>query len=75
MELSHFSIGHEGREVFWNAEHFEPILFALTFVAMAIFAYGVYRRWLMWTAIGKPENRADDRKRPSPILIPASCIR
>jgi len=69
MELSTFSIGHEGREVFWNAEHFEPILFALTFVAMAIFAYGVYRRWLMWTAIGKPENRADDRNERIKALL------
>ncbi len=69
MELSTFSIGHEGREVFWNAEHFEPILFALTFVAMAIFAYGVYRRWLMWTAIGKPENRADDRNERIKTLL------
>ena len=53
-------IGNEGREVFWNAQHFEPILFLLTAVAMAIFAYGVYRRWQMWKAIGKPEVRWDE---------------
>ena len=55
-----FSIGNEGREVFWNAQHFEPILFLLTAVAMAIFIYGVYRRWQMWKAIGKSENRWDN---------------
>jgi Fe-S oxidoreductase/nitrate reductase gamma subunit len=59
MELSKFSVGHEGREVFWNAEHFEGLLFAFTAVALAIFAYGVYRRWQMWTALGKPETRND----------------
>ena len=61
MELSKFSVGHEGREVFWNAEHFEALLFLFTAVAMAIFAYGVYRRWQMWTAMGKPEIRWDNR--------------
>ncbi|MEI8174146.1 MAG: heterodisulfide reductase-related iron-sulfur binding cluster [Deltaproteobacteria bacterium] len=59
MELSKFSVGHEGREVFWNAEHFEGLLFTFTAVALAIFAYGVYRRWQMWTAIGKSEARND----------------
>src|SRR5450759_3999869 len=54
-----FSIGNEGREVFWNAQHFEPILFLLTAVALAIFAYGVYRRWQMWKALGKSEIRWD----------------
>ncbi|HOJ51938.1 MAG TPA: heterodisulfide reductase-related iron-sulfur binding cluster [Syntrophales bacterium] len=64
MELSHFSVGHEGREVFWNAEHFEPFLFLFTFIALVIFAYGLYRRWLMWSAIGKaePEDRTDNWK-------------
>ena len=53
-------IGNEGREVFWNAQHFEPILFLLTAVAMAIFAYGVYKRWQMWKAMGKSEGRLDN---------------
>jgi Fe-S oxidoreductase/nitrate reductase gamma subunit len=60
MEHIPFSVGNEGREVFWNAEHFEPFLFLLTAVAMAIFIYGVYRRWQMWKAIGKPEIRWDN---------------
>src|SRR5664280_691891 len=55
-----FSVGNEGREVFWNAQHFEPILFLLTAVALAIFAYGVYRRWQMWKALGKSEIRWDN---------------
>jgi len=57
-----FGIGNEGREVFWNAQYFEPILFAFTAVALAIFAYGVYRRWKMWNALGKPEMRLDNMK-------------
>jgi len=59
MELSKFSVGYEGREVFWNAEHFEGPLFAFTAVALAIFAYGVYQRWQLWTALGKAEMRND----------------
>jgi len=54
-----YSVGNEGREVFWNAPY-ELILFAFTAVALLIFAYGFYRRWQMWTAIGKPENRTDN---------------
>ena len=50
-------IGNEGREVFWNAQGFETILFILTAVAMAIFAYGVYQRWTLWKAIGKEDIR------------------
>jgi Fe-S oxidoreductase/nitrate reductase gamma subunit len=65
MEHTIFSIGNEGREVFWNAQHFEPILFALTAVAMIIFIYGVWRRWQMWRALGKDEIRWD--KLPSRI--------
>ncbi|MFY9388484.1 MAG: respiratory nitrate reductase subunit gamma, partial [Smithellaceae bacterium] len=62
MKTNEFGIGMEGREVFWNIPlpSFEIILFALTFVALAIFAYGVYRRWQMWKAMGKPEMRLDD---------------
>jgi len=52
-------IGNEGREVFWNAHSFEPLLFLFTAIAMAIFAYGVYRRWQLWKAMGKEEIRWD----------------
>jgi Fe-S oxidoreductase/nitrate reductase gamma subunit len=60
MESSKFYIGNEGREVFWNAESYEGLLFAFTAVALAIFGYGVYRRWQMWTALGKMEARNDN---------------
>jgi len=71
MELSKFSIGHEGREVFWNAEHFEALLFLFTFAALGVMAYGLYRRWLMWTAIGKPdpEDRTSDRNERIKTLL------
>ena len=69
MELSKFSVGHEGREVFWNAEHFEALLFLFTAVAMAIFAYGVYRRWRMWTAMGKRDILCDNRNERIKLLL------
>ncbi len=59
MEHVAFSIGNEGRQVFWNAETFEPFLFSFTAVALIIFAYGIYRRWRLWVALGKPETRLD----------------
>ena len=59
MEHTTFAIGNEGREVFWNAQSFELLLFTFTAVAMIIFAYGVYRRWKMWKAMGKEEIRWD----------------
>lgn len=54
-----YTVGSEGREVFWNAP-FEMILFIFTGIALVIFAYGIYRRWQMWTALGKPEDRTDN---------------
>jgi Fe-S oxidoreductase/nitrate reductase gamma subunit len=62
MKEHEFGIGMEGREVFWNIPlpAFEILLFALTAVALAIFGYGVYRRWQMWKAMGKPEMRMDN---------------
>jgi len=63
MENITFSVGNEGRQVFWNTQwndySFEPLLFLFTAVAMAIFAYGVYRRWKLWKAMGKDEIRWD----------------
>ena len=57
--ITKFFVGNEGREVFWNAAGFEIFLFAFTAIAMAIFAYGVYRRWNLWKAMGKEEIRWD----------------
>ncbi len=57
--ISPIGIGNEGREVFWNAHSFESLLYIFTAIAMAIFAYGVYRRWKLWKAIGKDEIRWD----------------
>ncbi|OGP85404.1 MAG: hypothetical protein A2V87_08070 [Deltaproteobacteria bacterium RBG_16_58_17] len=59
MEHVVFSVGNEGRQVFWNADYFEPILFLLSAFALTIFAYGVYRRWQLWVALGRPELRTD----------------
>ena len=64
MKEHAFYVGREGREVFWNIPlpAFEIVLFALTAVALAIMAFGIYRRWLMWKAMGKPEMRLDNMK-------------
>src|SRR3989339_263925 len=59
MERVAFSIGNEGRQVFWNPETFELFLYGFTVVALVIFAYGVYRRWRLWVALGRPETRLD----------------
>ena len=71
MKEHEFFVGSEGREVFWNIPlpAFEIILFALTAVALAIFAYGVYRRWQMWKAMGKPEMRLDNIKERVKIVL------
>lgn len=59
MKEHAFYIGREGREVFWNIPlpSFEILLFALTGLALVIMGFGIYRRWLMWKAMGKPEIR------------------
>jgi Fe-S oxidoreductase/nitrate reductase gamma subunit len=61
--ISPIGIGNEGRQVFWNTQwngySFEPLLFLFTAIAMVIFAYGVYRRWKLWKAMGKDEIRWD----------------
>jgi len=58
--ITPIGIGNEGRQVFWNAEHFELFLFLFTGIALVIFAVGLFRRWQMWTAMGKPEIRMDN---------------
>ncbi len=57
--ISPIGLGNEGRQVFWNAESFEPFLFLFTAIAIAIFAYGIYQRWKLWKAMGKDEIRWD----------------
>jgi hypothetical protein len=69
MKLSEFKPGYEGREVFWNAQSFEVLLFLFTGAAMAVFAYGVYRRWQMWAAMGKPEIRWDNMGERIKLLL------
>src|SRR4030065_2197632 len=59
MEHTTFAVGNEGRDVFCNAQSFELFLVAFSAGAMIIFAYGVYRRWKMWKAMGKEEIRWD----------------
>jgi Fe-S oxidoreductase/nitrate reductase gamma subunit len=69
MEQLPLSVGNEGRLVFWNAEHFELFLFLFTGIAVAILAYGLFKRWQLWTAIGKPENRIDSVKERVRLLL------
>ncbi len=59
MEHVAFSVGNEGGRSSGMPSIFRAVLFFFTAVALAIFAYGVYRRWQMWVALGKPEMRMD----------------
>jgi len=59
MEHTEFAIGNEGRQIFWNVQAFEYWLYLASFIALAIFFYGVYRRWKLWKAMGKDEIRWD----------------
>ena len=44
MEQAKFYVGHEGRQIFWNVESFEALLFIFAAVAILIFGYGIYQR-------------------------------
>ena len=52
--------GNEGREVFWNTKAFQLPLDFLAFIGIAILAYGIYNRYKLWVAMGKPEFRFDN---------------
>src|SRR5512141_2109603 len=69
MEHVAFSVGNEGRQVYWNAESFGILFYPLAAVAMAIFAYGLYRRWQLWVALGKPELRMDNLSQRVKLLL------
>ena len=69
MEHSPFTVGNEGRQVYWNAESFGILFYPLAALAMAIFAYGLYRRWQLWVALGKPELRFDNIRQRLKLLL------
>lgn len=69
MEQSPFTVGNEGRQVYWNAESFGILFYPLAALAMAIFAYGLYRRWQLWVALGKPELRFDNIQQRLKLLL------
>ena len=52
--------GNEGREVFWNTQTFQLPLDILALIGIAIMVYGIYRRYQLWAAMGKPELRTDN---------------
>jgi Fe-S oxidoreductase/nitrate reductase gamma subunit len=64
-----FSVGNEGRQIYWNAESFGILFYPLAAFSMAIFAYGLYRRWQLWTALGKPEWRIDNLAQRVKLLL------
>lgn len=47
------------REIFWGISFGPLILYPLGVAALAVFAYAIYRRSLLWR-LGKPENRWDN---------------
>jgi len=62
MEQMVYTAGNEGRDVFWNAVNFQIPLDIFALIAFAILGYGLYKRWQLWTALGKPETRTDQRE-------------
>lgn len=74
MENFAFGPGNEGREVFWNAVKFQIPLDIVAFIAIAIMAFGLYKRWQMWTAMGKPELRTDNIGERIKILLKNSVL-
>ena len=68
--------GHETREVFWNTVNYQIPLDIFALISLAIFGYGLYKRYQLWMAVGKPEFRKDNMVRGSrPFSITAffSC--
>ena len=69
MEHSPFTVGNEGRQVFWNADYFEPFLFSLPrspSPSSPTASTGGGR----WVALGKPERRMDHlRERIRSLLV------
>lgn len=47
-----------GREIFWNIGAWGNIVYVLMAIAMGIFIWAFYRRYLLWR-IGRPDNRLD----------------
>ncbi len=54
-----FTVGNEGRVDYWNIQY-GFIFYLLAIIAMAIFAWGIWRRFQLWQALGKPEIRWDE---------------
>jgi len=52
--------GHETREVFWNTVNYQIPLDIFALISLAIFGYGLYKRYQLWMAVGKPELRKDN---------------
>jgi Fe-S oxidoreductase/nitrate reductase gamma subunit len=69
MNFAEFSVGNEGRQIYWNAESYGLLFYPLAAIALAIFAYGLYRRWQLWAALGKPELSFDNLNRRLKLLL------
>jgi len=47
-----------GREVFWNVGVWGNIVYVVSAIALGIFIWAAYRRYLLWRS-GMPDNRLD----------------
>lgn len=54
-----FTVGNEGRVDYWNIQY-GFIFYLLAIVALTIFAWGLWQRFRLWQALGKPEMRWDE---------------
>ena len=74
MEPIAFSVGNEGRQIYWNAESFGLLFYPLAVLSMTIFAYGLYRRWQLWVSLGKPEWPIDNLGQRLKLLLTNSLL-
>lgn len=50
---------HLTRPIYWNVEYIEPFIIPLGILLVGAMVYGIYRRYLLWRAIGQTEIRWD----------------
>jgi Fe-S oxidoreductase/nitrate reductase gamma subunit len=69
MQNTVFGPGNEGRLVFWNTVNYQVPLDICALISLAIFGWGIFKRYQLWSAVGKPELRTDNMGERIKLLI------
>ncbi len=56
--MANYNIAQAGRVDYWNIDQ-TLVFYLLTLLALALFAWGLYRRLQVWQAMGRPELRLE----------------